>query len=307
MSSQTDIELQAKNARLEALVDIHQQKINELERKVVDLELEKRLSAPKSIDQALQPAVSVASSDSVLRAEILRLKQEIAAKDEQMSHLRTSLSKCRMHMNALNQGFVAVNKSFDEIEDLGTVSQDVDHVLEETAVTDTVQPAKSYLSSLQINPLGLLAENNASRSSQPQASGSTSSKPTTADPPKESRGNSSDKVPQENTSQIPQGLTSGQSPSVTASPKTASSGPPPVVFRYPEGAPRFSFKVPIPKGFNPYEGEDLDELPDDEIDSDESKGPEENLNVFSPPQQLGSSSTFDWAEEPLSEPLQPSK
>ena len=93
MSSQTDIKARdAKIARLEALLEIHQQrsasevnaliqKLATLEAEVTTLELEKRLSPTKPKDPAPQPTASTGSPDPALQAEISRLQSEIAVKD----------------------------------------------------------------------------------------------------------------------------------------------------------------------------------------------------------------------------------
>ena len=83
MSSHNDIE--AKYARLQALLKIEQEesatRIRELQQKVTDLRLELHLAAEKPKDPAPQPTVSTGSSDPVLRAEISQLQQVLASKD----------------------------------------------------------------------------------------------------------------------------------------------------------------------------------------------------------------------------------
>ena len=83
MSSHHDIE--AKNARLQALLKIEREEIRELQQKVTDPKLELHLAAEKPKDPAPQPTVSTGSSDPVLRAEISQLQQVLAIKDAEIA------------------------------------------------------------------------------------------------------------------------------------------------------------------------------------------------------------------------------
>ena len=136
MSSHDDKEAQdAKIARLKARLDIHKDmsdaRIKELEQKVTDLELDKRLSAMKVQDQAPRPAVSTGSSDPALQAEILQLRQDVAAKDDEVSNLHLLSRNCEYNLTAIRQGFVALQSGFHETtEDLSAVVQDIHHVLD---------------------------------------------------------------------------------------------------------------------------------------------------------------------------------
>ena len=97
MSSQTDIQaLHAKVARLQVTFEVVRQqyasrlevkrqqsasRIVELEDKVTNLEIEKRLSTLKPDHRTFQPAVSTASLEPTLRAEISRLQEVVTARD----------------------------------------------------------------------------------------------------------------------------------------------------------------------------------------------------------------------------------
>ena len=136
MSSHDDKEAQdAKIARLETLLSIQQERydsrIKELEQKNTDLELDKRLSATKLQDQATRPAVSTESSFLTLQTEVLQLRQDNAAKDEELFNLRTLLRNCQASLTATKQGFIATIKSlYETTKDLRTVVQGIDNVLE---------------------------------------------------------------------------------------------------------------------------------------------------------------------------------
>ena len=174
MSSHDDIEApEAKIARMETLLEIRQerydskikeleQKNSDLEQKNSDLELDKRLSAMKLRDRATRPAVSIDSSDLALQAEVLQLRQDSAAKDEEVSHLRALLRNCQSNLTAIKQGFIALNKSYHETtEDLSTVVQDIDNVLK----------AGIAFKELQSRPSSIIADT-AAGPSQPSSSAS---------------------------------------------------------------------------------------------------------------------------------------
>ena len=75
----------ARIARLEALVKIQQEeydsRVGKLQQDVLDLKVEQAMAAWRPKDPAPQLSVPTGSSDQILRAEISRLQQEIAAKD----------------------------------------------------------------------------------------------------------------------------------------------------------------------------------------------------------------------------------
>ena len=185
MSSHDDIEApEAKIARLETLLEIrqerHDSKIRELELKNAHLKLDVGLSAIRLQERDMRPPVSKYSSDLALQAdvlqlrqdnlavqaEVLQLRQDSAAKDEEVSHLRALLRNCQSNLTAIKQGFIALNKSYHETtEDLSTVVQDVDSVLE----------AETAFKKLQLNPSSPVADT-AAGPSQPSQSASKSEK-----------------------------------------------------------------------------------------------------------------------------------
>ena len=132
----------AKIYELEFLLDIQKvrydskikeltQKNTDLEQKNIGLELDRRLSAMKLQNRATRPAVPTDSSALALQAEALQLRQDSAAKDEKISRLRELLINCQANLTAIKQGFIALNKSYhDKTEDLSSVVQDIDNVLE---------------------------------------------------------------------------------------------------------------------------------------------------------------------------------
>ena len=87
--------LEAQNARLEAQMVIKEQnsRIKELEQKVNNLEIDKRLSAQNSDEQALQLAKPTGSSDSALRAHNAQLQKQIAARDATIAKQETEISR----------------------------------------------------------------------------------------------------------------------------------------------------------------------------------------------------------------------
>ena len=147
MSSHDDKEARdAKIVRLEALVDIQQEQTKELQRKITELELEKRLSAMKLQDRAMRPAVPTDSLNLALQAELLQLRQDAAAKDKEISRLCALLRNCQSKLTSIKQAFIAINKSYDETtEDLSTAIQDIYNVLEaETAFKELqLRPSSS--------------------------------------------------------------------------------------------------------------------------------------------------------------------
>ena len=93
MSSQTDIQaIIAKNVRLEAQLEILESKYasrtKQLEQEVMNLELDKKLSAGRRDDRAPQRAVSAGFEDPAVQAELSRLRGIIAQRDEEISDMR---------------------------------------------------------------------------------------------------------------------------------------------------------------------------------------------------------------------------
>ena len=142
MSSHDDIEAPKANvARLRVQLDIQEelydakikgleQKYSDLELKNAEIELDRRLLAIR-LERTTRPAVSAESSSLALQAEVLQLRQDNAAKDKKVSQLCALLRNCQASLTAAKQGFIALNKSFHETtEDLSTVVQDIDNVLE---------------------------------------------------------------------------------------------------------------------------------------------------------------------------------
>lgn len=102
--------LEAQNARLEAQIVIKEQnsRIKELEQKVNKLEIDKRLSAQNSDEQALQLAKPISSSGSALRAHNAQLQRQIAARDATIAKQETEVSRLLEVLAGLPTGLRAL-------------------------------------------------------------------------------------------------------------------------------------------------------------------------------------------------------
>ena len=148
------------------------------------------------------------------QAELLQLRQDSAAKDEEISRLRALLINCQASLTAIKQGFTALNKSYHETtEDLSSVVQDIDNVLE----------AKIAFNELPFMPRSPVADT-AAGPSQPSSSASKPEKntaDTAAGPPQSS---SSASKPEETTANTAAGL---PQPSRSASKSEKTTAPQP--------------------------------------------------------------------------------
>lgn len=161
-SHQTDIQaLKAKIARLEAELEVEREqseqagsRIKELEQKVKQLEIDKRLSTPKLNDRATQRGLSTDASDPAQRAETSQLRDELVTKDaelatkdaelatkdatieqlfEAVSFLRRSLIGYMTNRNQAKEGMRSVEQCWKDIMDsCDTDDNDILAVYEQT-------------------------------------------------------------------------------------------------------------------------------------------------------------------------------
>ena len=147
-SHQTDIQaLKAKIARLEAELEVEREHSEQAGSRVKQLEIEKRLSAPKLNDRAAQRELSTDASDPAQRAEISQLRDELATKDaelatkgatigqlvETVSCLRNSLRGYRTLNDRTQEGMRSVKRCWEDMmDDCDTARNDIRHVFEST-------------------------------------------------------------------------------------------------------------------------------------------------------------------------------
>ena len=125
MSSQTDMKaLAEQKIRLEVELDVERStasqaaselasRIKELEKRVKDFEVKKRLSAVKHHVQHPRLAVAAASSDFSLRAENLELQREIAAKDAVIAKRDAEISRQLDRMRLFRDQFISNIQEID--------------------------------------------------------------------------------------------------------------------------------------------------------------------------------------------------
>ncbi len=111
MSSQTDMQaLIAKIYRLEVESEVDASKIKMLEQEIRTLQVEKRQS---TIKPDVQAPVLTGSSDTHLRAEILRLENQNAAKDATIACLHEYVASMKTHLGSMIAMIRAVESKFD--------------------------------------------------------------------------------------------------------------------------------------------------------------------------------------------------